>query len=100
MTSSGPPADPDASVLAVAGQAIIAGSCARRPPIVWREGARGDRGPGRARPPDQQHLLTGVRDALLSALRVPDDDPTVRVEYPPEQMIIPPQHSTRYAIDM
>lgn len=48
---------------------------------------------------DKHRLLQGVRSALVTALQVPTDDPTVRlVEHTPDSVIIPKRHSGRYTI--
>lgn len=44
-------------------------------------------------------LLEGVRRALCESLRVPDDDPSIRlIEHQPENVIIPPRYSDRYTM--
>lgn len=48
---------------------------------------------------ERRRILDGVRQALVTALQVPADDPTIRlIEHSPENMIVPPRHSDRYAI--
>ncbi|GAA5124168.1 tautomerase family protein [Haloechinothrix salitolerans] len=48
---------------------------------------------------DKRGILEAVRRALVGALQVSEDVPTVRlVEHSPENVIIPPQHSERYVI--
>ncbi|MPY80378.1 MAG: tautomerase family protein [Actinophytocola sp.] len=48
---------------------------------------------------DKRGILDGVRRALVGALQVPEDDPTVKlVEHASEDVIIPPRHSEQYAI--
>lgn len=44
-------------------------------------------------------LLEGVRRALCESLRVPDNDPSIRlIEHRPENVIIPSQYSGLYTI--
>lgn len=53
---------------------------------------------GRA-PEERRLILDGVRRALVTALKVPADDPTIRlIEHLPENLIVPPRHSDRYTI--
>lgn len=48
---------------------------------------------------EKRDLLEGVRQALVTALQVPADDPIVRViEHGPDSMLIPPRHSDRYTM--
>lgn len=48
---------------------------------------------------DKRGILEGVRRALVGALQIPEDDPTVRlVEYPAENVIAPQHHSEQYTI--
>jgi phenylpyruvate tautomerase PptA (4-oxalocrotonate tautomerase family) len=50
-------------------------------------------------PSEKRLLLARVHEAMVTALHVPADDPTVRLlEYPAEHMIIPGRHSQRYTI--
>jgi phenylpyruvate tautomerase PptA (4-oxalocrotonate tautomerase family) len=48
---------------------------------------------------DKRRLLDGAMRALVTALRVPDRDPTVRlVEHNPDDVIVPPIRSPRYTV--
>jgi phenylpyruvate tautomerase PptA (4-oxalocrotonate tautomerase family) len=47
----------------------------------------------------KRRVLEGVRCALCESLRVPHNDPSIRlIEHQPENVIIPPQYSGRYTI--